>query len=302
MEWCRSDGSTPFIETVTQRPGADLRATAGLYAVLVVSLLAPSAGAQQSPPAVPPAPPTLPQQAPTPPGEPLSQTPNPALGPISEYLGLPVRDIRVVGVATREKGHLIQLLPQKAGQPLDRELVRQSLKVLFDSGLFADVQVLAEKTPDNQVVLTFTTVNNYFIGSIAAEGDPGRPSANQIVSVTKLQLGEVYSPEKLQRANKNILQVMADNGYYRASVTHDEHPHPETSQLDITFRITPGLSASVGEVNLLQTLLPSLERAHPDWECVISTTTKTGFKLAQEDMRIRGMGEMISPACIPATV
>jgi outer membrane protein assembly factor BamA len=87
---------------------------------------------------------------------------------------LPVRDIRVVGVATREKEHLIQLLPQKAGQPLDRELVRQSLKVLFDSGLFADVQVLAEKTPDNQVVLTFTTVNNYFIGSIAAEGDPGR--------------------------------------------------------------------------------------------------------------------------------
>src|SRR5579864_1491892 len=250
MEWCRSDGSTPFIDTVTQRPGAVLRATAGLYAVLVVSLLAPSARAQQSPPAVPPAPPSLPQQAPTPPGEPLSQTPNPALGPISEYLGLPVRDIRVVGVATREKEHLIQLLPQKAGQPLDRELVRQSLKVLFDSGLFADVQVLAEKTPDNQVVLTFTTVNNYFIGSIAAEGDPGRPSANQIVSTTKLQLGEVYSPEKLQRANKNILQVMADNGYYRASVTHDEHPHPETSQIDITFRVSPGPSASVGEVNL----------------------------------------------------
>src|ERR1700747_3066384 len=250
MEWCRSDGSTPFIDTVTQRPGAVLRATAGLYAVLVVSLLAPSARAQQSPLAVPPAPPSLLQQAPTPPGEPLSQTPNPALGPISEYLGLPVRDIRVVGARTGEKQHLIQLLPQKGGQPLDRELVRQSLKVLFDSGLFADVEVLAEKTPDNQVVLTFTTVNNYFIGSIAAEGDPGRPSANQIVSATKLQLGEVYSPEKLQRANKNILQVMADNGYYRASVTHDEHPHPETSQIDITFRISPGLSASVGEVNL----------------------------------------------------
>src|SRR5438309_8289145 len=116
MEWCRSDGSTPFIETVTQRPGAVLRATAGLYAVLVVSLLAPSAGAQQSPPAVPPAPPTLPQQAPTPPGEPLSQTPNPALGPISESLGLPVRDIRVVGVASRGQGDLMQLMNPTADQ------------------------------------------------------------------------------------------------------------------------------------------------------------------------------------------
>ncbi len=156
----------------------------------------------------------------------------------------------MVGVATREKEHLLLLLPQKSGQPLDRELVRQSLKVLYDSGLFADIQVLADKSPDNQIVLIFSTVNNYFIGSVSAEGEPGRPSANQIVSATKLQLGEIYSPEKLERANKNILQVMADNGYYRASLSHDEHPHPETSQIDILFRVSAGPPAAVGEVNL----------------------------------------------------
>ncbi|MGC2196391.1 MAG: POTRA domain-containing protein, partial [Terriglobales bacterium] len=93
-------------------------------------------------------------------------------------------------------------------------------------------------------------VNNYFIGSVSAEGDPGRPSANQIVSATKLQLGEIYTPEKLERANKNILQVMSDNGFYRASVTHEEHPHPETDQMDIAFRIAAGPPATVGEVNL----------------------------------------------------
>src|SRR5262245_36745465 len=225
MEWCQLRVIKrivfhPFVETVSQRPGAVLRAKTGLYAVLVVSLLAPAARAQQLPPAPPP---TLPQPSPPPPGEPLSQTPNPALGPISSYLGLTVKEIRVVGVASREKEHLLQLLPQKSGQPLDRELVRQSLKILYDSGLFADIQVLADKIPDNQIVLTFTTVNNYFIGAVSAEGEPGRPSANQIVSATKLQLGEVYSPEKLERASKNILQVMADNGYYRASLSHDEH-------------------------------------------------------------------------------
>src|SRR6201987_985081 len=250
MEWCQLRAIEriifhPFIETVSQQPGAVLRATAVLNAVLVVSLLAPATRAQQLPPAPPP---TLPQLAP--PGEPLSQAPNPALGPISAYLGLPVKEIRVVGVATREKEHLLQLLPQKSGHPLDRELVRQSLKVLYDSGLFADIQVLADKTPDNQTALTSTTVNNFFIGSVSAEGEPGRPGANQIVSATKLQLGEVYSPEKLERASKNILQVMADNGYYRASLTHDEHPHPEISQLDIVVRVSAGPPASVGEVNL----------------------------------------------------
>lgn len=41
-------------------------------------------------------------------------------------------------------------------------------------------------------------------------------------------------------------------------------------------------AVSVGEVNLLQTLLTWIEREHPDWECVVSTTTKTGYDLARQ--------------------
>jgi 3-deoxy-D-manno-octulosonic-acid transferase len=40
-------------------------------------------------------------------------------------------------------------------------------------------------------------------------------------------------------------------------------------------------AVSVGEVNLLQPLLEGIEQRFPDWECVISTTTKTGFELAR---------------------
>jgi outer membrane protein insertion porin family len=172
------------------------------------------------------------------------------VGPIATYLGLTVREIRFQGVAEREKDHLRALIPQKVGQPLDRDLVRDSVKVLYESGLFADLQVEAEKTSENQVVLTLHTVSNYFIGSVNVEGDPGRPSANQIVSATKFQLGEVYNPEKLEHAQKNILQMMSDNGFYRTSVSYEEHPHPDTDQMDIFFRINPGPSASVGVITV----------------------------------------------------
>ncbi len=40
-------------------------------------------------------------------------------------------------------------------------------------------------------------------------------------------------------------------------------------------------AVSVGEVNLLETTLSTLERKHPGVELVISTTTKTGYDLAQ---------------------
>ena len=39
-------------------------------------------------------------------------------------------------------------------------------------------------------------------------------------------------------------------------------------------------AVSVGEVNVLAPLLMRLEQQHPQWVCVISTTTKTGFDLA----------------------
>ncbi|MGI9429875.1 MAG: 3-deoxy-D-manno-octulosonic acid transferase [Bythopirellula sp.] len=39
-------------------------------------------------------------------------------------------------------------------------------------------------------------------------------------------------------------------------------------------------AVSVGEVNLLQTTLAKLKQQRPDWELVISTTTKTGYDLA----------------------
>ena len=35
-------------------------------------------------------------------------------------------------------------------------------------------------------------------------------------------------------------------------------------------------AVSVGEVNLLQPLLAGIEQQHPDWHCVISTTTRSG--------------------------
>jgi outer membrane protein assembly complex protein YaeT len=196
--------------------------------------------AQQTPPAPP-------QNVP--PGDETYQTSNPALGTISAYLGLPVREIRFTGVPLREQDHLRELMPQKVGHPLDRDLLRDGVKILFDTGLFADIRVEAEKN-DGQVTLIFSTIGNYFVGSVTVEGEPDRPSANQLVSATKLQLGEIFAPEKLERANKNIQQVMSDNGFYRSAVTHDEHSHPETSQMDVVFRVTAGPPAVVGEITV----------------------------------------------------
>lgn len=41
-------------------------------------------------------------------------------------------------------------------------------------------------------------------------------------------------------------------------------------------------AVSVGEVNLLAPLIRRIEQQHPDWQCVVSTTTRTGMALARK--------------------
>jgi len=41
-------------------------------------------------------------------------------------------------------------------------------------------------------------------------------------------------------------------------------------------------AVSVGEVNLLEPILKRWEALHPDWDCLISTTTQTGYHLAKK--------------------
>ena len=168
---------------------------------------------------------------------------------IAAYEGRIVQSIQLPGVPDRDREHLLKLLAQKAGEPLDRDKVRESIRALFATGRFADIQ--AEVVPSGaEVVLTFTTSLNFFIGAIDVEGAPGRPTTNQIINASKFELGELHTLDKLDRALQNIRQLMQENGYYRARVTAESTSDPATQQVNLIFHISPGEAAHVGEVKV----------------------------------------------------
>jgi outer membrane protein insertion porin family len=170
-----------------------------------------------------------------------------ALDAMSAYAGRTVRSVELAGVADRD--HLLPMIPQKSGQPLDREQIRESIRVLFATGRFADIQ--AEVTPSGpDVRLTFTTVLNFFVGAVGVEGAPGHPNTNQILNAAKFQLGELYTPGKLDRAVQNVRQLMQENGYFRARVTAESTSDAATQQINVLFHVTPGEAAHVGEVEV----------------------------------------------------
>ncbi len=178
------------------------------------------------------------------------QLPSPA--GISQYEGKVVESIEVFGVEERDRDHILQLLPQKVGEMLDRGQVRDSIRALYATGRFADIQ--AEVAPSGAgVALTFSTSPNFFVGAVEVEGAPAHPTSNQIVNASKLQLGELFAQEKLQRALENVRQLMQENGYYRTRVTAESTAKVATRQVNILFHVSRGEQAHVGEVKVTGT-------------------------------------------------
>ena len=175
----------------------------------------------------------------------------PGADAIARYQGLIVAEIRWPDIpAAVDQKRWRELIPQQVGQPLDRELIRESIHKLHQTGRFADIRVEAEPATGGKVILSFFTTPNYFVGSVIVHGAPTRPSAGQIANASKFQLGELFTPDQLERARSNIRDLMHDNGYYLFSISDKEQKYPDRQQIDIIFEIVPGPRARVGSVTV----------------------------------------------------
>ena len=182
------------------------------------------------------------------PGAPAAQpSPN---GRMAAYEGLVVQAIDFPDLPAASTEDLLGLIPQKIGAPLQRETIRQSIQALYSTGRFADIQAEAERTADGRVSLAFRMRENFFVGEIFVIGEPNPPAANQIVNASKLELGELFTREKMDRALASIKQLMEQNGYYQSDVKDEEQPQIATQQINITFRMVPGSRARVGHINV----------------------------------------------------
>ncbi len=172
-------------------------------------------------------------------------------GQSASYEGAVVQEVQFPNVhseATQQR--LRQLIPAQAGARLDREMIRQSIQRLHATGRFADIRAEAEKTSDGQVILSFVTQPNLFVASVDAVGLPNRPTQGQVIDAAKLQLGEVFSRDHLERALRNIQRLMEENGYNRSSVETAEQTDPDRQQVSIVFVIHPGAQAKVGQITV----------------------------------------------------
>jgi len=176
--------------------------------------------------------------------------PETSFGAIVPYLGLTLDQVEMPGIPPEEAAALLATTPLKVGEPLTRDALHDAMQALFSTGRFSDIQAEADRAETTGVRLRFLTVANFFVGMVTIEGVSANPSANQLVSATRLQLGELYSQEKLDRALAGIQRVLEENGFHQSKVTSSEQSDAQQHQVNLTFHVVRGPRAVIGEITL----------------------------------------------------
>lgn len=155
-----------------------------------------------------------------------------------------VSEIVIDGIMRIEPETVMTYLAVNKGDSVTEDKLDNSLKSLFSTGLFADVNL----TLDNGV-LTVKVVENPIVGQIAFEGNK-KIKSQQLKDEISLRPRSVFTRSKIRRDAQRILELYKRMGRYSASV---EPKVVERSQnrLDVVFEISEGRPAFIRKIDFI---------------------------------------------------
>ncbi len=158
-------------------------------------------------------------------------------------------------------------IKQKAGEPLNRQKVAQSLKNLYASGRFRELRADVKKQR-NGVILIFVAGVRYFLGGMSALVVPHSLRASDVVSAARLRLGQPLTPEDLAASRQHVLNFLTSNGYHRAKVSSTLALDPEHQIAGVVFNVSLGPVALLGNVEFRgkTVVAPSMLKSVSRWK------------------------------------
>jgi outer membrane protein assembly complex protein YaeT len=168
---------------------------------------------------------------------------------LARFEGLPIRRILFQGVANERLNPLADQLQQEQGKTLSPEYLRKSLRQLYATGLFDDIQAEALRESAGVDVI-FRGTPRTFIGTVTVDGAKGATMNTQLVRASQLAPGTRFTQAKLNQALESMRRAEAENGFPASTITQTLTPHPQEQLLDIAFQVVSGPQARVGKVEV----------------------------------------------------
>jgi outer membrane protein assembly factor BamA len=166
---------------------------------------------------------------------------------LRSWAGLQIESIQFKGISAERLAPLPDRLAQRPNQPLDPFKVRESLRRLYETGLYKTITVEGLRH-GNAVTIIFTGVPNLFIGRVTVNGVNSERLAGVLERSTRMNAGTVFSDNKLLQAQTLLQQTLNENGFYQSKIFASTTIDTANSQVNVAFQIEQGKQARVGDV------------------------------------------------------
>ncbi|MBC7985484.1 MAG: outer membrane protein assembly factor BamA [Sphingomonadaceae bacterium] len=187
--------------------------------------------------------PALAQQPATPPVATFQESAPPVAAAPLPGSGV-VRSIRVEGSQRLEPDTIRSYVELRAGQPYTRETLDEALRDLFETELFADVEIR-----DNLGDLTIVVTENPVINRVLLEGNSALDSED-ITPEIRLAPRQIFTRSRARADVARILELYRRRGRFAATI-EPQMVRLDQNRVDIVFVINEGPSSSVRQINVI---------------------------------------------------
>ena len=166
----------------------------------------------------------------------------------------PKEEPKIVAIRiVKEDGQVLSESPAgitvETGKAPDRGKIAESLRTLYRTGDYADLQAVVTSVRDG-ARLDFVVRENLFFDRVRIEGLTAPPSDSSAAAAMQLALGQTYRQAAVDEALERLRETLREEGLYQAEVSAETVPHAETHQMDIVVHVKPGPRARVGSIQL----------------------------------------------------
>ncbi len=171
-------------------------------------------------------------------GLPGAGTSNFASAPLA---GGTIADIRIEGSNRIEEGTIRSYMLVQPGDPFDPDRLDRSLKTLYSTGLFSDVNLRRDGN-----TLIVRVAENPLINRIAFEGNH-KLTDDQLRPELQLRPRAVYTPAMAQSDRQKILDLYARRGKFAAAV-EPKIIMLDQNRVDVVFEIREGNDTYISRI------------------------------------------------------
>ncbi len=158
-----------------------------------------------------------------------------------------IKDIRVEGVQRVEPGTVFGYLPVKVGETFTDDKGAESIRALYNTGFFKDVQIRAEGNVLVVRVEERPAISQLeFIGIKEFDKDTLRRSLRG-VGVAEARY---YDKSLIDRAEQELKRQYVSRGYYAADVQTTVTP-VDANRVAVTFTVDEGPVAKIRQINIV---------------------------------------------------